>query len=156
MHIAVATRSGGIARYADEVTESYVHEIITRGTERGIILVAQDVEAGAILGELHTYSHGLRRLSHVLTALTVAVHPDAQGQGIGRRLFETLIDHVRAHRPDILRIELITQESNVHARRLYEAVGFREEGRLQQAILSTETGLPETDVPMAWLRNPAV
>lgn len=156
LHIAVATISAGIARYADEITESYVHEIITRGTERGVIVVAQDVASGAIVGELHAYSYGLRRLAHVLTSLTVAVHPNAQGRGIGRQLFEALLHEVRENRPDILRVELITQESNAHARRLYEAVGFRAEGRLQQAILSTTTGLPEADIPMAWLRNPAV
>lgn len=154
--MAVATISGGIARFADEVTDEYVHEIITRGTERGIILVAEDATAHNIVGELHTYSYGLRRLAHVLTSLTVAVHPATQGQGVGRRLFEALLKEVRDNHPHILRVELITQESNTHARRLYESVGFRAEGRLQQAILSTTTGLPETDVPMAWLRSPSV
>ncbi|MEO7996246.1 MAG: N-acetyltransferase [Gemmatimonadaceae bacterium] len=156
LHVAVATISGGIARYADEITESYVHEIITRGTERGVIVVAQDVASGAIVGELHAHSYGLRRLAHVLTSLTVAVHPNTQGHGVGRRLFDALLHEVRENRPEILRVELITQASNTHARRLYESVGFRAEGELHQAILSTTTGLPETDVPMAWLRNPVV
>ena len=138
------------------MTDEYVHEIITRGTERGIILVAENTTTNTVVGELHTYSYGLRRLAHVLTSLTVAVHPATQGQGVGRRLFETLLNEVRDNHPHILRVELITQESNTHARRLYESVGFRAEGRLQQAILSTTTGLPETDVPMAWLRSGAV
>lgn len=156
LHIAVATTSGGIARYADEVTEEYVHKTISRSAESGVIFVAEDAERSTIIGELHAYSHGLKRLAHVLTSLTVAVHPRSQGHGVGRRLFEAMLQEVRDNRPEILRVELITQESNIHARRLYEAVGFRAEGLLRQAILNTSTGLPESDVPMAWLRNPDV
>lgn len=156
LHIAVATISGGIARHADEVTEEYIHKTISRSAERGVIFVAEDAERSTIVGELHAYSYGLKRLAHVLTSLTVAVHPRSQGQGIGRRLFDAMLYEVRENRPDILRVELITQESNTHARRLYEAVGFRAEGLLHQAILNTDTGLPESDVPMAWLRNSVV
>ncbi|MEP6831761.1 MAG: GNAT family N-acetyltransferase [Gemmatimonas sp.] len=155
LHQTVATRSGGIARYADEISDEYVNEFITRSLKNGIIVVAESTENHALLGELHTYPYGIRRLAHVLTSLTVVIHPDAQGQGVGRRLFESLIDEVREHRSEILRIELIVQESNTHARRLYDSVGFREEGRLIDGILSTTTGLPENDVPMAWVRRTA-
>lgn len=153
LHISVATRSGGIARYADEVTEEYVNDFVRQSLKSGIIVVAENTDTSAIVGELHTYGCGLRRLAHVLSSLTVAVHPDTQGQGIGRKLFEEMLRTVREHRPEILRVELIVQESHLRARRLYESVGFREEGRLINGILSTKTGLPENDVPMAWLRN---
>ncbi len=152
LHVAVATLSGGIARHADEITDEYVNEFITRSLSSGIIVVAVD-ESGAIVGELHAYPYGLRRLAHVLTSLTVVVHPNAQGQRVGRRMFDALLLEVREHRPNILRVELIVQESNPHARRLYESVGFRVEGRLIDGIMNTQTGLPETDLAMAWVRR---
>ena len=156
LHVSVATLSGGIARYADEITDEYVNEFIARSLNNGVIVVAEDSASRAIVGELHAYPYGLRRLAHVLTSLTIVVHPDNQGQGVGRQLFETLLREVREDRPDILRVELIVQESNEHARRLYESVGFRVEGRLTDGIISTKTGLPETDLPMAWLRSSTV
>ena len=68
-------------------------------------------------------------------------------------MFDALLLEVREHRPNILRVELIVQESNPHARRLYESVGFRVEGRLIDGIMNTQTGLPETDLAMAWVRR---
>ena len=156
LNISVATRSGGIARYADEITDAYVNEFMTRSLGKGVIVVAEDSVTHAIMGELHAYPYELRRLAHVLTSLTIVVDPDAQGRGIGRQLFESLLREVRENRPDILRVELIVQESNAHARRLYESVGFQVEGRLIDGIMSTKTGMPETDLPMAWLRSSAV
>ena len=156
LHTCVATLSGGIARYADEITDEYVNEFMTRSLNHGVIVVAEDSASQAIVGELHAYPYGLRRLNHVLTSLTIVVHPDTQGQGVGRQLFETLLREVREGRPDILRVELIVQESNEHARRLYESVGFRVEGRLTDGIINIKTGLPETDLPMAWIRSLAV
>ena len=137
LHISVATRAGGIARYADEVTDEYVNEFMTRSLGNGVIVVAEDSATHAIVGELHAYPYGLRRLAHVLTSLTIVVDPDSQGRGIGRQLFETQLHNVRENRPDVLRVELIVQESNVHARRLYESVGFQVEGRLIDGIMST-------------------
>jgi putative acetyltransferase len=68
-------------------------------------------------------------------------------------LFEALLADVRANRPDITRIELITQESNVRGQRLYESVGFRREGKLEEGIRNQKTGVIENDIPMGWLRS---
>ena len=86
-----------------------------------------------LAGEVHAYRSELRIFSHVLGELTVAVHPGAQGQGLGRQLFVRLLDVVRREHPDVTRVELITQESNHRALRLYEGVGFQREGRLAGA-----------------------
>lgn len=116
-------------------------------------MVAEREGTGEIVGELHAYSYPMRRLAHTLTSLTIAVHPDAQGMGVGGRLFRALLQEVRENLPEIHRVELIVQESNTRARRLYESVGFVAEGRMLNAILDVHTGRLETDVPMAWLRE---
>ncbi len=155
LYVAVARESGGLARFADEVTAAYVNTFVSRSMTDGIIIVAESSN-GEIVGELHAYRNSLRRFSHVLGALTVAVLPKAQGRGVGRHLFEALLAEVREHRADILRVELIVQESNVRAQRLYASLGFHAEGRLIDAIQNMQTGIAESDIPMAWLRNRAV
>jgi putative acetyltransferase len=75
----------------------------------------------------------------------------AQGQGIGHRLFVTLLDLVTREHPDITRVELITQETNHRALRLYEGLGFRREGRLAGRIRQPD-GTLDADIPLAWLR----
>ena len=155
LHRTVARISGGLARYEDEITEQYVNEVLTNSLEHGVSVVAERSVTREIVGELHAYPYSMRRLAHTLTHLTVAVHPDAQGHGVGGQLFRALLDEVLDHRPEIRRVELIVQENNTRARRLYESVGFVAEGRMLSAILDTGTGLLETDVPMAWLRERA-
>ncbi|MEP6763083.1 MAG: GNAT family N-acetyltransferase [Gemmatimonadaceae bacterium] len=152
LYAAASRANGGLARYPEEVTSDYVRTFITRSIADGVIVVAVTAD-NEVVGELHCYRNGLRRFAHVIGALTVAVHPSVQGQGVGRQLFDALIHEVQYNRLDVLRIELITQESNTRAQRLYASVGFQAEGRLVDAILNTQTGLMESDIPMAWLRN---
>lgn len=151
LYVRVAQDSGGLARMADEIDMAYVEDVVGKSLADGVILIAESSDR-AVLGELHTYRNGLRKFDHVLGSLTVAVHPDTQGRGIGRRLFDALIAKVRDHRPEIVRIELFTQESNVRGQRLYESVGFRRQGKFEQAIRGP-SGTPECDIPMAWLRS---
>jgi ribosomal protein S18 acetylase RimI-like enzyme len=150
LFVTVAARSGGLARMADEMELGYVEDCVAKSLKNGVLLIAE--RDGKVMGELHTYGAGLKKFAHVLANLTVAVHPDAQGQRVGRRLFDTLLAEVREKRPDILRIELFTQESNVRGQRLYESVGFKRQGWSERAILGP-TGELEGDIPMAWLRD---
>ncbi|MBC8090136.1 MAG: GNAT family N-acetyltransferase [Phycisphaerae bacterium] len=153
LHQTVANISGGLARFADEITEEYVQNFVTSSLANGVIVVAERESTRAIVGELHAYPYSMRRLGHTLTSLTIAVHPDAQGMGVGGKLFRALLHEVRVNRPNIMRVELIVQENNSRARRLYESVGFVAEGRMLNAIRDIRTGQLETDVPMAWLRE---
>ena len=155
LYAAAARANGSLARYPEEITLDYVRTFITRSVADGVIVVAV-TEDNEVVGELHCYRNGLRRFAHVMGSLTVAVHPTVQGQGVGRQMFDALMYEVQQNRVDVLRIELITQESNVHAQRLYSAVGFQPEGRLVDGILNTTTGQVESDIPMAWLRNRVV
>ncbi|MBV1775312.1 GNAT family N-acetyltransferase [Burkholderiaceae bacterium DAT-1] len=152
LYRAVAAHPGGLAREADEVSLEYVQGFVSDALATGFSLVARTA-AGDIIGEIHTAALGPRVFAHVLGDLTIAVHPDWQGKGIGRQLFTTLLDRVRTQRPDVLRVELITRESNAKARDFYTSLGFREEGRLHGRIRSVGGGF-EADVMMGWQRNP--
>ena len=152
LYKAVGATPGGIARQPAEVTADYVNGFVEHSLESGFLIVAEVDEVAGLAAELHAYRSELNVFRHVLGDLTVAVHPDAQGRGIGRQLFARLLDEVTHRHRDITRIELVTQESNERALRLYESLGFVREGRMEGRIIGP-SGLPEADIPLAWLRS---
>ena len=145
----VARVPDGIARTPDEVTEHYIDGFMRKAAADGIELVAES--DGAIVGEIHASRIGIASLAHLLTDLTIAVAPAAQGKGVGRALFQGLLDQVMRNMPHITRVELFARESNVRARALYASLGFVEEGRLR-ARVNNARGEAETDTVMGWLR----
>lgn len=145
----VATVPDGIARTPGEVNDAYVSGFMHKAEADGIELVYE--QDGAIVGEIHASRAGIASLAHLLTELTIAVAPGAQGKGVGRRLFQALLDEVTNNMPHITRVELFVRESNVKARALYASLGFVEEGRMR-ARVNNARGEPETDTIMGWLR----
>ncbi|HEU4374800.1 MAG TPA: GNAT family N-acetyltransferase [Telluria sp.] len=148
----VATVPDGIARTPAEVTEHYVSGFMQRAAADGIELVWE--EGGRILGEIHASCPGIAALAHLLTDLTIAVAPDAQGRGVGRGLFQALLDEVTQRMPHIHRVELFARVSNTRARALYRSLGFVEEGRLRGRV-NNSLGVAEDDTLMGWLRPAA-
>jgi ribosomal protein S18 acetylase RimI-like enzyme len=155
LYRTVAAIPGGLARTPSEITEEYVRGFVEHSLDRGIIVVAEFPArlsgSSELAGEIHAYRSDIELFSHVLGDLTIAVHPGAQGRGVGRRMFTRLLDEVKADHPDVTRVELITGESNARAQHLYESLGFRKEGRLEGRIRAAGGGV-EADIPMAWLR----
>ena len=150
LYRAVAAVPDGIARTPDEVTDAYVDGFMQRAAQDGIELV-YEVD-GTVVGEMHASRVGIASLAHLLTDLTIAVSPDAQGRGVGRALFQEMLREVTHNMPHITRIELFARESNVRARTLYASLGFVEEGRLR-ARVNNARGEPEMDTIMGWLRT---
>ena len=149
----VAAISGGIARSEKEITPAYIRNCMRQAHASGIQLVVEDPNSEKrIIGEIHTYKFAPKVFAHVLGELTVALDPGFHGRGIGKTLFTALLDHVASNRDDILRVELLTQESNIRALNLYKSVGFVVEGRLQHRIRMFNDRL-DADIPMAWF-NP--
>lgn len=151
LYRAVAANEGGLARTAEEISEEYIAHFVGKSLESGLCLVARESDDGPIIGEIHCYALGPRVFAHVLGELTIAVHPDKQGLGVGKRLFTELLRRIEQERPDILRVELIARESNRKAIEFYQKLGFTIEGRFENRIRSVGGGY-EADIPMAWLR----
>lgn len=153
LYQAVALAGNGIARLEHEVTDEYVHNFVTRSLSSGLIIVAEHPEnKNEIVAEIHAYKPGIKVFDHVLSELTIAVHPDFQGKKLGRTIFTIFLEEVGLHRPDIGKVELIARETNTKAIALYQSMGFRIEGRLEMRIKTTD-GLYEADIPMGW-QNP--
>lgn len=145
----VAAIEGGLARTANEISEEYVRHNIESSLNRGISLIARSGDD--VVGEIHAFQPVPKVFSHVLSDLTIAVHPDNQGRGVGRALFSELLRKVTEEYPHILRVELIARESNQKALHFYQTLGFEVEGAFKRRIRGT-TGAFEADIPMAWHR----
>lgn len=74
LYLTVARVSGGLAHDPDEISAEYIRGFVDRSLGDGVLLVAEGDGQGMV-GELHTYTNGLRRFNHVRSALTIAVHP---------------------------------------------------------------------------------
>ena len=105
-----------------------------------------------LIAEVHAYKPGIKVFDHVLSDLTLIVHPDFQGKKIGRTIFTIFLEELSINRPDVGKVELIARESNRKAIDLYQSLGFRIEGRFEMRI-KTPAGLFEADIPMGW-QNP--
>ncbi|GAB5553997.1 MAG: hypothetical protein Sapg2KO_35880 [Saprospiraceae bacterium] len=146
----VAQQGDGIIRYPFEIDANYIQTFALKSWSSGLALVAEI--DGRIIGEIHAFMSDIFASRHMLIGLTIVVHPKAQGQGIGRHLFQQFLTLVETGRPDIFRIELYVRSHHTKAIGLYESLGFKKEGILHDRILTKEHTL-QTPWMMAW-KNP--
>ncbi len=146
LHIAAALRGGGLAREPDEMDLAAIEGSLAKPFANGAALSAW--VDGSLAGEIHASRLGPRQFDHNLTDLTIAVHPDFQGRGVGAALFEALFVAAAALTPKVERVELLCREGNEHAVRLYQRLGFVIEGRFPRRV-RLKDGTVEDDLAMA-------
>ena len=152
LYQTTAQQTGGIARTKEEITQQYVANNLAKSFKNGICLVAEQLSNGRLIAEIHCYKPEPKLFDHVLSELTIVVHPAFQAQGLGKLIFTTLLNEVENHRPNILRIELIARESNQKAIQFYQKIGFNIEGRFEKRV-HCPNGSFEADIPMAWFNK---
>lgn len=149
---AIALIPGGFVRTEDEITLEYVKKAIARGESGGIAIGAIERGTGRLMGAITGRHLKLKAFDHVISHVTIGVHPDFQQKGIGRRLFLDLLEEVQMNRDGIRRIEMIARESNHRQIAFYESIGFRREGVFEGRIRNSD-GTFEADIPMAWTKH---
>jgi putative acetyltransferase len=150
LYKTVAAEDGGIARTVREITEDYVRQNLSESLASGIVVVAEN--DGHIIGELHAWRMNIRIFEHVLSHLTIAVHPDFQNQKVGRRLFHLFLQKIEDEMPYIRRVELHTRAGNLRALALYQKLGFQIEGYLKDRDKMAD-GRFDDDVSLAWMNK---
>ena len=150
LHRQVARISQGIARTENELTGLYFDGLFDTIEQHGLMLVAVD-DTNQPIAEIHASKYGIHIFDHILTGLTIVVHPDYQGQGVGKQLFQAFLTEVTKVFPDVTRIELESRVSNERSIGLYRSVGFVEEGRMKNKTRNAD-GTFEDSVLMAWYR----
>lgn len=149
LYQSVSEIKDGLIRRPNEIHATYIETFLERASHNGLSLIAQADDQ--IVGEMHAYTPNLFAFQHILTDLTIVVHPDFHGKGIGRQLFNDFLNHVREEMTHISRIELFTREDNVRNVKFYESLGFQNEGRQRNKIFKGGNEF-ETPIHMAWLR----
>lgn len=147
LYVAAASVAGsGLARAPDEIGADYVEGFLRRACGNGVTLGA--FLGDRLVGELHAARPGPRQFDHVLTDLTIAVDPAAQGKGIGSALFAAFFERTAMLVPGVSRVELIARSGNLGALKLYRRLRFVEEGRLVGRVRLPD-GRTEDDICMA-------
>lgn len=103
----------------DRLSERSFRHLLTKAHAR--TLIAE--EAGVILGYASLLFH---EGSWIARLYSLALAPEARGQGLSRLLMQAAIETARSEDCAVLRLEV--REDNVAARRLYETMGFRQFG----------------------------
>lgn len=150
LYRVVASTKDGLIRKPEEITREYIAGLLRHSSENGLCLVA--VINDHVIGEIHAITPRIHAFQHLLTDLTIVVHPEQQGKGIGRKLFTHFLDIVQKEYTHILRVELFTREHNLKNVKFYESLGFVNEGRQDRKIYHPRSKL-ETPLHMAWF-NP--
>ena len=145
--LAVMRRAeGGLGRLPDEMDLPWMEEALAGALAGGLAIGAWD--GSRLIGMIKASRMPSVQFQHVLWDLTVAVEPESQGCGIGRRLFAEMLANAATMTPRVERIELVVREGLTHAIRLYERLGFRQEGRFERRFRLSD-GTYEADLPMA-------
>lgn len=126
----IAVTPGLLVGVPNEIPLSAYEASIQRLQTEGLYVVAEDGDE--LAGHLMLDPMRMVRLAHVLR-LTVVVYPNHQGQGLGKRLMQHGIRWAQQD-PRFDKIELNVRATNERAIRLYQSLGFIEEGRLSKRI----------------------
>ena len=109
--------------------------------ENSVILLAvatesegerRNLDDGELVGLLNCWG-GQRRTFRHETTLGISVKAGWRGQGTGRRMMERALEWARGSGV-VKRVQLEVIDENVRAQKLYEELGFVEEGRRKRAF----------------------
>ena len=95
--------------------------------------VAEDPDSGRILGLYILHPNNVGRCGHIGNA-SYAVSRESRGLHIGEKLVLDSLAQGRAHGFRILQFNAVVR-TNVHARHLYERLGFRQLGEIPGGFL---------------------
>ena len=109
------------------MVEAYTRSLQRLDSNEFYSLHAIDPKSGELVGNSSFYFSDRVKLAHS-AGLAIGVLPDWQGNGLGMLLLERSIEEMRCF-PQITRLQLVVMQGNDHAKRMYERVGFVDEGR---------------------------
>lgn len=91
--------------------------------------VAQDTESGRILGLYILHPNNVGRCGHICNA-SYGVSADSRGLHIGEKLVKDCMERAKEQGFRLLQFNAVVA-SNVHARHLYERLGFEQLGTIR-------------------------
>lgn len=123
---------GDMIRIWNEVVEDGIafpqEDLLTEETgkcffaEQTYCGVAEDTETGKIYGLYILHPNNVGRCGHICNA-SYAVSRDSRGMHIGEKLVKDCLEQGKKHEYGVLQFNAVVA-SNIHARHLYERLGF--------------------------------
>ena len=89
------------------------------------------------------------RCSHIGYVGGLAIHPDFGGKGFGKQMMQEIIE--LAKEKGVLRLELSVGSENFQAQKMYEKLGFVQEGVLRKYTHLVNEGRFLNEIMMAYL-----
>ncbi len=132
--------------------DQYISETLQDGIDHGIALVLENKtieQHDKILAYTIKKRSVQKMYNHILQAASSSSDPDYRKEGLGWKMIQYLLQDVQDHYPDILRVETYSNESGV---KIYEQLGFHQEGRLEKAYKDLD-GKLYAEILMVWM-NP--
>lgn len=122
----------GIPSYRNTTSEEYISGL--GSTSHVFVAVDTDSEPSEQVIGLSGLEVGhMDRVRHS-GGMGIMVHPDYQGQGIGKQLMEAVLD-MADNWLMLVRVELTVYADNHRAIHLYEKYGFEKEGLKRMAVI---------------------
>ncbi len=90
LYLLVSQNRKGIARSSEEISDFYIENMLNSSRNGGIQLVG--FEGEKMIAEIHAEKYGLEIFDHILTGLTIVIHPDYQGKGYGKKIFSHFLN----------------------------------------------------------------
>ena len=106
---------------------------------------------GRLLGAISCEREPRAKVRHIAHVAGMMVHPEAQGQGFGRRLMESALSLLQRQEGLVLCTLSVTR-GNGPAVGLYESLGFTRYGRLECAIRLPDGSFLDKDLMSRSLR----
>jgi ribosomal protein S18 acetylase RimI-like enzyme len=110
---------GNLTQEEDEITTYYVEKMVKNGLERGLILVTE--REGQIIGYFKAFTSEFRNMAHILSDLTLMIHPNYQKIGYGSMLFKKSLEEITKNMRHIYQTEFTTGMQNIL---FYKKFGF--------------------------------
>lgn len=90
-------------------------------------------------------------VGHVLTDLTVVVHPEFQKLGLGKELAVKFLTVIKQECTHIGIVEFFIRETATDTIKYFESIGFKQQGKLDGRI-KTIHGY-EAELVLSWINN---
>lgn len=142
--IREVVRAGDTFAYDPELTEDQARQMWMLGAPARTVVA---VDGDDVLGTANMYPNRPGPGSHIASA-SFMVSAEARGRGVGRALVEDMIGWARSGGFAAVQFNAVV-DTNTHAVRLYEDLGFRTIGVAPGAFRHPSAG--DVDLRIMWL-----
>lgn len=138
--------------YQEQITNNIVFAAFSSEEEQE---GANNSNSTRMIGCIGFVQGSIMKQSHRGEIGSVYLRPECRGLGIGKLLFEHIINYIREHRPNIIQLHLSVGKLNASAVKLYQSIGFEIYGTEPRRLIGMNSevdGLEYIDEYLMWMK----